>query len=274
MEEPSLEGCREKIKRARTHLEALYEEIDAFNEPNPYEFVEKIDSEARKYEVRLKILREPPELEWGVLLGDYLHNLRCALDHLVGQLALLSGHKIRHCNQFPIAVTEADYWQPKKEGEQSHRDWRLTGVAEEYRKPIDLVQPYRAGDQAHRDALFLLNRLSNLDKHRFIHPTWTMIAEVTEDNFDIVSTAGSGFADIETTHGVLEDGDKVLTATFHGDPKVHLETNLTLDVGFGQRRDGRGGIIAPGLGTILTRVQNIIRAYEAAFAAAHDTPGP
>jgi hypothetical protein len=40
-----------------------------------------------------KVVREPAETQWGVMLGDFLHNCRTALDHLVCQLVVLSGNK-------------------------------------------------------------------------------------------------------------------------------------------------------------------------------------
>jgi hypothetical protein len=63
------------------------------------------------------------------------------------------------------------------------RDRALTGVAEKYRTAIDQAQPYRRGDAARWEPLSILSWLSNVDKHRFIHPVWAVIGEVTRERF-------------------------------------------------------------------------------------------
>ena len=83
MEEPTLEGCDVKVARARTHLQALYDEINAYVASEPHEIVEAFDAEAREYWATFRVKVEPDWLAWGILLGDFVHNLRSALDHLV-----------------------------------------------------------------------------------------------------------------------------------------------------------------------------------------------
>jgi len=92
VEEPTLEGCDAKVARARTHLQALYDEINAYVASEPHEIVEAFDAEAREYWATFRVKVEPDWLAWGILLGDFIHNLRSALAHLVWQLALLSGN--------------------------------------------------------------------------------------------------------------------------------------------------------------------------------------
>ena len=47
----------------------------------------------------------PVRTELGLILGDYIHNLRGALDHLVNQLAVLAGQAPGRKHQFPIGFT-------------------------------------------------------------------------------------------------------------------------------------------------------------------------
>ncbi|HWY89805.1 MAG TPA: hypothetical protein VNY31_03965 [Solirubrobacteraceae bacterium] len=64
-------GCRLKLMQAWLHLQSLDADVGHFlssNDPDP-----------------------PPHL--GVIVGDFLHDLRCVLDHLVWQLVLLNGRK-------------------------------------------------------------------------------------------------------------------------------------------------------------------------------------
>ena len=63
-------GCRLKLQGAWRHRQALGEELQMF--------LERADP-------------EPSPLHLGVIVGDFLHNLRCVLDHLVWQLVVLNG---------------------------------------------------------------------------------------------------------------------------------------------------------------------------------------
>lgn len=87
MDDPLL-GCRLKLQQAQCHLWDLQAELERFQESD----------------------RDPtPPLHLGVIVGDFLHNLRCGLDHLVWQLVLLNGATATKSNQFPICDTEDEF---------------------------------------------------------------------------------------------------------------------------------------------------------------------
>jgi hypothetical protein len=164
-----LSSSRAKLDRAHEHLRVLHAETAAFYEGNPNEGQPyKVGSEYRanscQYVFTIKVLREPPPL-LGLLLGDYAHNLRAALDHLVCQLALAAGGTC-DTTQFPICSTHSNFVE--KEG-----TW-LKGIDNlSHRATIEKLQPYHSGE-AERDSHFLnvIAWLDNTDKHRVIHPTF------------------------------------------------------------------------------------------------------
>jgi hypothetical protein len=80
-------GTGLKLNRAQFHLNALKESIDAFFESKPYEIVRAVDPNTNQVFGVLRVKRECPAA-WGVLVGDFIHNLRSALDHLVWQLVI------------------------------------------------------------------------------------------------------------------------------------------------------------------------------------------
>jgi len=111
-------------------------------------------------------------LHLGLIVGDVVHNLRTALDHLVHQLAVLNGtppFDVNRSRQFPVSVKEAAYL--RKSRGRTYRDRCLIGVKEEHRKRIDAVQPYHYGEKASRNSLALLSEVDNADKHRVINTT-------------------------------------------------------------------------------------------------------
>ena len=94
--EASLDGPIAKLDRAKTHFQALNKSIGAFKRSKTQDFiVTHFDPDTGEKALSLKILKEPKNPEWGLILGDMVHNLRSALDHLVWQLVLLNGEKPR-----------------------------------------------------------------------------------------------------------------------------------------------------------------------------------
>jgi hypothetical protein len=234
--EASLDGPKAKLERARHHLEALYEGIRAYTETDPHEFIDEIDPETTDQVVRIRILREPDNPTWGLMIGDFAHNLRSALDHLVWQLVILSGNEPAKANQFPIAECRSDYWLPRGR-RPSIRDRMLAGVAPPHRAMIDFVQPYM-GEDPQETTLAHLAWLSNVDKHRVIHGGIVRAVEPTEEMFAYKVSGGGGFADVSVETGPLEDGAEVarvnMWATKPG-AQVEMEADFPLYIGFGER---------------------------------------
>jgi hypothetical protein len=108
-------------------------------------------------------------LDWGVIIGDVIHNLRSSLDSLVWELTIKhSGDPIDpNANQwrnvqFPI-VTEANKWSPQESK-------CLWGIQPSLKPYFEHLQPFHAGQNAAPNEPFvILQSLSNIDKHRHIH---------------------------------------------------------------------------------------------------------
>lgn len=175
---PNLLGCREKVRRAGEHFEAIDKAMfDWLGEPGvdatPWTMHGEFRPQDEVFAFFGELLKEPDEvLRWGVMLGDALHNVRSALDHLVWQLVLLNGQQPTRANQFPICDSEKEYLGDggKRKGKQQAC---LQGVKPEHVKLIDERQPYleplELGKKLH--PLSVLRDLSNEDKHQVIHLT-------------------------------------------------------------------------------------------------------
>jgi hypothetical protein len=114
-----------------------------------------------------------------LLIGDCVHNARCALDHLVSQLASIGlGVPARDiCNvAFPI-YTDSKSWKGAVAGQ-------LKDVPPGYRTRIEELQPFNAFDPSIWGyglgatpgllpmVLGRLDALENTDKHRAVHAVW------------------------------------------------------------------------------------------------------
>src|SRR5688572_13514485 len=89
--QPDFSGCWAKISRANVHLEFLNEQVKSFAlDMSSYKVETKDDWQTA--DVFIDGEAEPPVEAWGAIIGDVVHNLRSALDHLVWQLTLGNGH--------------------------------------------------------------------------------------------------------------------------------------------------------------------------------------
>jgi hypothetical protein len=170
-EEVSLEGCFDRIKQARVHLDRLNEEINTFMKSDPCEVTVIETNVKERYQIiSLKAFKETPN-SWAITVGEVGYNLRSALDHLVYELALWNNSSPEaDRTQFPIFLKFEDYWN-KRGKRPSWRDAMLKGVAEQHRAMIDKLQPYQHGRSASRTAVAQLAWFSDKDKHRIHHPS-------------------------------------------------------------------------------------------------------
>jgi hypothetical protein len=85
-------SCFAKLGRAQSHLSLLQHMAGSMENSDDYRVFVERDLESGEVVVYGEPLREPPVAEWGVVIGDVVHNLRSALDHLVWGLTLAAGH--------------------------------------------------------------------------------------------------------------------------------------------------------------------------------------
>ena len=257
-----LGGCRAKVRWAAQHLESLYDEVRAFSnsEPKPLRFVQEVDKERSRYVVRVRIERDPP-IEWSLRVGDVVHNLRSALDHLIWQLVLRNG-KTPRGTQFPIFDQ-----RPVKPGDVERWNRMIAGVSDEAERFIAACQPYQGTDGRDAHTLAGIRDLSNEDKHRVLVSSYTAI-QAAPHLIQIDVIASRDVAQVNTGQvfagRALEDGDPVVEAaiTITGpDPQVQTKADLPLDIGFG----GRNIVPLEGLKQMCESVAGTIREAEIAF---------
>jgi hypothetical protein len=94
-----------KLDRARELLPLLRTEIDDYYASDPIHLRLQHFEGPNRLEAVIESVHQPP-LRLGVLMGDIVHNIRCALDHLVWQLALTRTPTPHSKPQFPILDNE------------------------------------------------------------------------------------------------------------------------------------------------------------------------
>lgn len=239
----ALDGVLEKLYRADDHLELLNKEWRDFirMENGPYDFVIHIDPQSGDHLIYAEIVKPPPP-RLSAIVGDVLHNLRSALDHLAWALVERAGGKPGRHTFFPLCDTEGQWLadvEHRRRGDD--RPSPLTGI--DPGSPIwtfiQEVQPYKGA--AYANALRGMRILSNADKHRTL-----LITGVYPDPDDFAAIIKWNPDAVLRRHEILlapdqplKDGTKVAALNFDPskpDPEVCVKGELGFDIAFS---DGR-----------------------------------
>lgn len=234
--EVDLRGVVEKVQRAQAHFHSLTEAVEVFCEEGPYTLV--YDDQPRGdgfYIGRAIGVRESPRI-LGIILGDVLHNLRSALDHLVWQVVLASGNRPGQWNRFPLLKKPEDFDAQVAAPHARGKESPLLGVRAGLVQLFESYQPYdRPDGMAHGFAV--LRDLSNVDKHRVVHGT---LFAIGREQPAIEFTTGFEGVEIEWRYGPVEEGAEVLRVRFAngrhpgpGDDGLTAEATFTADMRFG-----------------------------------------
>ena len=152
-----LDRIRIKTEWAKEYIRNLERRIARFHDSNPYEVRAEKDAHSPNEILRIKLVRKIPD-ELACIIGDAVHNLRSALDHLVWQLVEAHGAMPpdeRH--MFPVSETLAKY-----QSAGSRR--RIDGVHPGAVNLIDQSKPYAGG----QGEFWTIHYLDIIDKHRLL----------------------------------------------------------------------------------------------------------
>jgi hypothetical protein len=147
---PSLEGAVAKIERARHHIDCFHRVWEDSLRDHPYELTCEIYAEGREHVYKLN---RPPTIDarLPLIVGDAIHNLRTALDHIAHELVRLNNGEPTRRTAYPI--------KPRQ---------RVSGgIAPEAGRVINEVRGLDNGGMA--QWLTILAELDNIDKHRYLH---------------------------------------------------------------------------------------------------------
>lgn len=202
----NLAGARNKIDRANKHFEEVNAAVefalgaeDKANLTPPYEY------EPNRMELVVSTPKpRPVDPALPLAIGDCVHNLRSALDHLIFQLAVLNGKAVEAEKKisFPVCLTDDDFEGLVRKKVTPFIDGKALAAIKE-------LQPYQTGNVHSADALWVLSQLDIIDKHRLLvviarhlRPTGFTITTPTGDVFDQVLP--------ETAWKAMEDGAEIL----------------------------------------------------------------
>lgn len=234
----AFDGIRLKRSRAWDQIYSLKANIASFlqNDPAPYE--PRVDFNGQTNILTVSVhINKTPDVIWGVCIGEIVHNLRSALDHVVWELFVKNNRQPPppgSKNQFPIFITQAGF---KKRGEALF----LKGIDD---IAIDLIrseQPFPVSEggtgEDIKSPLWHLKELSDCDKHRTLHLVGTLLEEYNFTFPPLVRDV-TVQKDVVQNSGPIQQNAILNRARFPGvsewpfkerQVKGHLRTNIAFD---------------------------------------------
>lgn len=204
-----------KLLHAKQHIKELKEEIAGYVGGDPYHVVHEVKTNAKKQRVVFRLYMEPPDQWLAATLGDVVHDLRSALDHLAVSFA---PNRRKHKASFPIltddiwAVDADGHLLAKHEGRRKHFNVEVMDMPAHVVAHIQSLQPYLDGERAELNLLAILSSLENADKHRWL----------------VATAVGIGQRYTTTATGIAEDGTELWSLPFHGARPTENEMDVQL----------------------------------------------
>lgn len=228
-----------KLNRANAHLQALELEIETWLTQKPYAVFGKHEpGSPDQYVFRVRFFAPVPP-EWGILIGEFAHNARSALDHLAWQIVSSGSAPPDRGTQFPIVLLEEDW--------ETEAARRLPGAQLRHLELIEERQPYKRTDlskqqrmariaerfKAAKHPLAILAALNNEDKHRVLATTPASIQSIGYDLIADRDVAEIHMDAAEVSFELPEDGSEMLRVpiTVSGpNPQVKLNRSETIRI--------------------------------------------
>ena len=162
MSHMNLVGIHAKLRRAEVQIQKITDEAHTLCKDLQQGIVKEVHGDVDE---QVWIYRGPTPtvpVEWSVIIGETLYNMRSALDHLIWQLVINNAQTPGRHNEFPIA-TDDQHWQKNK-------DRMLKGVNQRHQAMIRDLQPFTGGTDLPFGVsnLKVLDCLSNTEKHRHV----------------------------------------------------------------------------------------------------------
>jgi hypothetical protein len=170
----ALIGIRAKLKWADAHLDQLKADFFA----SPKEPVNRLAYGGDADGLHATINTNAPAIEWALMAGNVIHQIRSSLDHLAFQLVLKHPRKIKAFAKArglkrPKDLMRMIHFPIFKDAKHFSSDHRVECLkqlltAREF-AAIENAQPYNRNETAPTsDWLHILSALDNIDKHRTV----------------------------------------------------------------------------------------------------------
>jgi hypothetical protein len=176
------DGVSAKLAHAWRHFLLLAQNTTAFVQQHPVRTEIIAAPERGPNWLKCELHVTHPDTSISLMFGDFLHNLRCALDHSLTAIDPRAGRRAN----FPASLTEADFdnkWAA---------EWTDAGGSGGSLAAIRENQPFHGtalGVDPENFVLRIVARLNNADKHRLLNLTPIGLSDEKPAELTATSTA-------------------------------------------------------------------------------------
>jgi hypothetical protein len=247
----NLNGVWLKLERAEHHVRNLEQTTRAFRESKPYSIGAKPHKEPRMKHTTLFVERlDPIPDDIPLIVGDAVHNLRSALDHLAWQLVLANGEKPTRDTYFPIQ-------DPGKVDTAPFALGKVRGMCEGAKELICKIQPGNTNDAT----LWNLHTLDIADKHHLV-----LAAQFGSHNWSVNALGSGDELQFDKPIFPLVEGQEITnlpTATYS--QQKNDDFQLSIDIAFGESEVMAGEPILASLDCMVKLGRSLIGQFERFF---------
>ena len=272
MAKPSLEQSRAKTQRAKEHFRDLLIKANEFSGLNPYGVVIDENPETGERVWRARVSRQIP-IEWSMITGDVVHNLRAALDFLAWQLVIANGRTPDSNTYFPIRRPLQASPPPKAIRDYQAKEKRqIESFGETAMAIIERLQPdpRRYSGDVELHPLWLLHQLDIWDKHKLLNIvggtvrlSGLTIGGPGEDVHIDRMVIGGG--DVRVVP--IADGTELLRLKLGDDtPNVKVEEQFQFYIAFEQGGPGKGEPVLPTCDNLISFIDQSITLFAPLFS--------
>ncbi|HSZ03977.1 MAG TPA: hypothetical protein VK778_02105 [Solirubrobacteraceae bacterium] len=210
---------RAKFLHAVQQMKTLEAGMDAWIATEPYTVDIHVEAQTGE-RVGVAMLREQPNPQWALDIGDCLYGFRSSLDHLAFELA-------EHHTAAPLPSniakdTEFPIYGPMAP-DQNLLTKKIGAIDPAAKAIIEALQPHHRGNPAfERDPLWILSQLCNLDKHRTLH---VVVPAKKGIKLNLISGL---IGNVQYASGPVNHGAEVIRFSLTPDDQGNMEVQLHL----------------------------------------------
>ena len=190
-----LDGIHEKIARAREDFQTIEGEVRAWFAGKLYSVIDYHDIQTGWHSIKPEPIIEPIPLRWPVVLGELIHDIRSALDHIITLLVIANGRVPNVGNQFPIYSWGYEPTWTKRDWNQRRNQFQrcVSGMSADDVAIIKALQPYRRRHigRLPYNALETIAEFSNLDKHQTLPAVFTVTVPWQTYRVNVIAPPGT-----------------------------------------------------------------------------------
>jgi len=152
-----LDSAIQKLERANHHISDVERQFTAFVSEKPHRFSVQTDPKTGEVHVRVRFLKQPPSI-LALIIGDAVHNMRVALDHMIWDLVGWDGGTQDRYLKLPTGNTRVNF------------EASCQGVKTQTQGVKDFIKTLEVFPNGKGDSLYALHLMDNADKHTVLTP--------------------------------------------------------------------------------------------------------